>query len=288
MDLDAAEYACVKQTVKDIFDGQTSPALICEAGSSVYRIRRNPENRPRKVKDLREPSAYQVTGFQRCNPPQRPIFYASNRLFTAALETDIQEGDNIYLTRWKLDRPMHCSVGIFSRYYEEVAEINNTIPETSKDLAEFFEFIFTRRVHNTFSNEYKITSAIAEMLTADHDAPEATSEFRSSTGHIALTYKSVVDRLLMGSEEGENFSFHPTLVDEFLSLAETIEAKVTSREGNDICLEILDYSNTLFGQKINWTNDPTAVSFSKELSKSSGSYEGMKWTIRAPSKLTEV
>lgn len=278
MDLEKADYSYVKDIVKRTFDAQMAPALICEAGSSFYRVRRNPHSKPEKVKDLREPPASKVVGFQRCNPPKKPIFYASNRLLTAALEVDILEGDIVYLTKWNLNRPMHINVGVSSTYYEDNDGINRLIPESSKEIIDFFELLFTRKIHETFSHDYKITSAISEMLTAEHTPQRDGSEFRSSGGHIALTYKSVVDRTVVGTEEGENFSFHPKLVDEFMSLTEIIEAQVTSRNGMDFCLEIRDFSNTIDDEEINWSNDPTSVSFSNVLTNGFGSYEGFTWT----------
>lgn len=282
MNLKDSEFTYVKTVVKKIFDAQIAPALTLESGSSFYRVRSNPSHKPHEIKDIREPPWEVVTGFQRCNSPSYPIFYASNRVLTAALETNISDGDVIYFSQWKLSKPMRCTMAVFSEAYEGNSKLVETIPPSSLDLIEFFEIFFTRPVHETFSEQYKITAAITEMLTADAqpldtetlENTNADRQFFSTEGHMAIAYKSVVDNV-----DGNNFAFHPSLVNEFMFPANIVEAEVISRENNNIILKILDFSNRFENQKIVWSNDPSSIPFIKFESNNVVKYEGMKWMI---------
>lgn len=275
MNLETAEYPYVKKVVRELFDSHKAPARPLATGSPFYRFRTDTTTKPLLVNELREPPFELVTGYQRCNSAGSPIFYSSNRPLTAALESNIEADKVVYLSQWRLLKSMECNVAVIAQHYEEVEDYENQIPAKSRDLIEFFEFIFTRPIHETFSNHYKITAAIAEMLTAEHSAANTPNNRLSSEGHMALCYKSVVD-----FEEGQNYSFHSTLVNEFLSIQDVIEVKVISRNGPNICLEIQDYSNTFEDGNVLWSNDPSAVPFFDLLTNGSGVHEDITWTTK--------
>jgi len=279
LDLKRAEYTYVKTVVKSLFNGQVAPALKIDAGGAFYRVRKNPPRKPSKLIEIREPPWEFVTGFQRCNSPGKPVFYASNRILTAALETNVVDGDTVYMSQWFLTKPMRCNVAVMSELYDEHKEIDEILTSASIELIEYFETLFTRPVHDTFSEQYKTTAAISEMLTGEFSraliSPEVDDAFLSSDGHMGLAYKSVVDRA-----EGENLALHPTLVTEFCSIGNVIEARIISRSDSDIVLEVLDFSDTVTDGVLSWSNDPRSIPFLDFSNGGSINYEGMKWIAK--------
>lgn len=279
LDLRRADYSYVKSLVKNLFHNHVAPSFYLDTGSPFYRVRLNPPSKPTEEKDLREPPRTSITGYQRCNSPGNPIFYASNRILTAALEVGAAENDTVYFSKWILTKPMSCSVAISSEMYECHPDIQRVVPERSIDIIDYFETLFTRPIHDTFSEQYKITAAISEMLTGEYTrallGQDDEGDVVSSDGHMGLIYRSVVD-----VAEGKNFAFHPTLVDEFLVVEFVLEARVVSSANNKFVVEVMDFSDDFVGKSIGWSGNPRSIPFFDFSADSAIDLEGIKWVLK--------
>jgi len=274
MDLERAEYAYVKCIVNRLSDGSKFTKRPVAANSPFYRVRSNPCKKPLEVKDLREPPKADVKGFQRCNGPGQPRFYSSNRILTAALEAKVSDGDTVYLSRWFTKRDIECATSVLS---DVQGKVRHLMAEPDKKLIEYFESEFTRRIHKTFSGQYKLTAAISEVLTALNCSNTGDENQASAQRPLGIAFKSVVDL-----EGGINFSFHPSLIDEFFLLKDIIEAKVLRRNDKELDLEVLGYSDTVSDEKIDWATGCKPVPFLDFSNGGSVRYDGITW-IRSSS-----
>jgi hypothetical protein len=150
------------------------------------------------------PPSRLVTGYQRCNSPGNSVFYLSASPETAIFEVRPSVGDNVFLA---IFRPICDLVANFN--FEKLSDcIDETDSAIEIAVKTFFDTLFTRRVHSTFSNDYVITAALSEIFL------EKTAKGITGCGEkvdsMGLAYPSVVNI------SGEiNFAFRSSMIENF-------------------------------------------------------------------------
>lgn len=214
------------------------------ASELFFRARVNPISRPELVSDLGPPPAASVTGFQRCNRPGYPMFYTASRRITALLESRVSAGDLVYLSQWigKRGLPINNS---FDESEQVFGQENWSI--RSQAVYAYFDTIFTRRIHSTFSDDYIFTAAATQQFTCSFPANE---DFNiKNNGVVGLRYPSVVD-----IERSYNTVFHPEQFGEF-DLLHVAEMEITEVGDDDVRATLLDTALVFAGGQIAWSGD---------------------------------
>ena len=274
LDVEKADYNYIKKIVSEMNLGLTT--LVVNSGLShyIYRVRVNPRKKPLILKELKAPPAKSVKSFQRCNPPNHPMFYASSKRATALLECDVNVGDIVYLSQWRVDKEFALNYTFHSdpSLKNSTNQLKPTLVE--EILLTYFETLFTRPIHKVFSGQYKITSAITEQLTKKFKLGVNDNIHIHPDGYVGLYYPSVVD-----IERGYNIALHPKIVDNSLTLAHVMEARVTERNDLNVTIEVTDNSNTIDEERIIWSGDPNKVPLSRTGSSTIYIHDGGKWLL---------
>ena len=263
------DYAYIKSLIKEMH--KRSSTIILNSGLSnyLYRVRINPPTKPNCTSELREPSAHYVSGFQRCNIPEQPMFYSANRRITAILECNPVVDDVLYLGQWRVDKRF-----AFNSIFRPELLGDIKLNQYDERLIDYYDTVFTRHIHSTYSSQYKITAAITDKLTKRYPPGNDDGFEISELGNVALSYPSVVD-----IEDGHNMVLYPEMVDECLNLAHVMEAQVISRSGNKVSIEITDNSNVINNGVITWSGDPTAVPLDSEGKSTIYVSDGNTWRL---------
>jgi len=150
----------------------------------------------------------------------------------------------LYLGRWAVIRPFSI-LPLVSGDLEETTGLGliNT----------FFETKFSQPIYETYSSQYKITSAITECLIGsfvNESDIENVPEF-AKCGIGALGYPSVSDGY--GSD---NLAIKPHIVDNYIKLNYVEELKINFKQGNEPTFEKMDFSSKFDQGKIEWAGEP--------------------------------
>ncbi len=247
LDLTKSDYKTLKSKVQRITEGMATVIGLTGGGEAFFRVRRNPPAKLTTLTDLGPPPAQYVTGFQRCNAPSEPMFYVASRRSTALAETRVERGDRIYLSQW---------IGLdqipFNRLFDAdlTDEWQAKIAETSSEVQTYFETLFTRRIHATFSDDYKITAAIADHLTTGFTKSDRQKVHDDQT--VALRYPSVATK-----NGSYNTIMHPSFAADRLKPLHVMEIEIMGVNGDSFACRILDNAFTFDGDLIIWTDDPS-------------------------------
>jgi len=195
------------------------------------------KNKPVDVKLLGYPPKELVTNFQRCNPPNSPMFYCSVDPAVVCSELGMQPHEKLYLSKWSIAEKFFCA-----RISPNDDEYENS-PENELIFG-FFETKFLQPIHETYSSQYKITSAICEVLTTGN----INGDLRTNGG---LTYPSVAH-----SSRSENLAIQPHVVDRCLRLDWVEELSIEAVSDNGISYKITDSSTSFENGLIAWTGKP--------------------------------
>lgn len=239
---DAVDFGYIKKIYSRMTDGFASVVAATPGHELFFRSRIMNSGRPAGADDLSAPPPGKVTGFQRCNRPGVPMFYASSKRITALLEVRPSIGDIIYLSEWMGDAEIPVNVTLDGADDKFIA----LSPELDCIIQAHLETIFTRRVHSTFSNDYKLTAAITELFTAKF--PPDDIRFIRSDGLVGIRYPSVFDYT-----NSYNTALPSALAKDRMKLNHVIEAKVTGIEGDGVSLEVLDNAFDFDGKTIIWS-----------------------------------
>lgn len=243
MDLARADYGYIKQKVVELIDGFAYFVRQAQSGESLFRVRPNPPSRPVRRSDLGAPPPEAVRGFQRCNPPGVPYFYAASRRITALKESRVSLGDVVYLSEWGGAYPFPaCLVFDPKKLPMDGADASNNVVQA------YFDTLMTRRVAADFSDEYKLTAAITEQFTTKHFGGDASSV--GEDGSLAVVYPSVFDR-----ESSFNWAMPAAFAVERLMLRHVTELVVV-KAPDGMGFRALDNAITLDGENLTWTGDP--------------------------------
>ncbi|NTB99093.1 RES family NAD+ phosphorylase [Agrobacterium tumefaciens] len=270
-----ASYTAITQTYRNIMHGMTLVAGKLGGGELFYRVRKTGGYKPNSVKELHAPPANLVTGYQRCNPPGIPMFYGASKRIGAIYETRVEAGDTICLSQWIGNESIPVNKIFDSEENQEILGVERSSIEGPNDdiLLAYLDTQFTKRIHTTFADDYKFTSAIAQELTCGFTPDEKRGI--KDDGFIALKYPSVLNANL-----SYNTAMHSSFAADRLELIHVMEIKVLSINGTEVDIEIIDTSNDIQNGCIIWSgrtdlvpeiiSEPRGVPFI---------FDGRRWSL---------
>lgn len=241
MNLDTVDYAYVKKMIARLTNGLSMIVQSRGGADCLFRVRRGAQKKISNISEILSPPPSAVSNYQRCNAPGEPLFYAASTRMAAIKESRTECGEIIYLGQWINHTNYPVNVVLMS----DISNYNFVYREAEKVLYPYFDAIFTRRVHSTFSNDYKLTSALSEQLMT-----RVPKEIKGvgDDGLVAMKYPSVAN---LGSNI-HNTVMHPDFVKKHIQLKHLMEAEVI-KKGDDVSLKILDTATVFSDGIINWT-----------------------------------
>jgi hypothetical protein len=246
IDLSKANFRTLQGEIRKLTQGVSVPIQMSPSTEFYFRVRKNPGSRIATIKELAAPPAALVTGFQRCNGPAEPIFYAASDRLTALKETRVTVGDIVYLSQWIAKQGMPFNQ-VFAPNGKDGDFDRLTPSETT--IYTFFDAHITKQISPDFSDDYKLTAAIAKhFMTNFTPGPEFDIRDDRSVG---LRYSSVLSR-----DTAFNVSFKPKFAEERLQLCHIVEGRVVAiGEGGEPKLEVLDNADDFSDGKVVWSGN---------------------------------
>jgi len=209
-------------------------------GQSFYRVRKDAPEKITDIRDLKSPPADKVKGYQRCNRLGKPMFYASDHLETALVESNVKVGDEVYLCKWVCRQ----AIPINHTMVPALSNPDHVVEEGEEFVVNYLRKRFIEQIDESFSCKYKLTACVAEFLSTGY--PETLKFNIAKDGLTGFVYTSVKD------SSKNNVALHPAIVDRSLVLVQVVQATVTSVEGSSYGLEYLDISGPIESSAINW------------------------------------
>ncbi|MQB43035.1 RES family NAD+ phosphorylase [Rhizobium sp. ICMP 5592] len=245
LDPKRAWYSAIEATYQRLTNGLSIVVGTAGGGELFYRVRKTGGEKPRFISELQAPPAKYVTGFQRCNPPGVPMFYAASRRIGALIESRVTVGETVYLSEW-IGRDNIPVNRIFDGEYQ------STLSGDNDDLIiTYLDTQFTRRIHETFADDYKFTAAIAQQLTSKFEPGHHNI---AEDGYVALKYPSVLDL-----ELSHNTAMPASFAAERLDLLHVMELRVISSCATDVVVEVTDTAVRFDDGSLQWTSNPNLV-----------------------------
>jgi|CXWL01.1.fsa_nt_gi hypothetical protein len=225
IDLDKADH---KYLVSLIWSASTNVRMpLGYKGIETYfRARICNSKKIDKVSELGAPPAELITGYQRCNPPGVPMFYAASKRLTALLECNAQEEDIIYLGQW-----VNNNYAPINRIFSQSDAELQSFSEIDIIFHSYLETLFTRQIHKTFNNEYKLTAAATEVLTTNYpenipfQTPDGKTTLIQTEGTAGLYYPSITNK-----SDSYNTVFHANFANANFKLIHVTQLKVTKKQ----------------------------------------------------------
>lgn len=249
LDVNRERYQDIVPIIRNAIAGIRISVSLTPSTELYFRARVSQFHKPTKIAELAAPPAELVHGFQRCNPPGISMFYSTSKRITALLECGAGIGDKVYLGQWMNQKPAPVN---------HILSMGD-VPESHKDLTvnehivhTYFDTLFTRPVHETFSNVYKLTAAVTEVLTTGF-ASESEQDIRTDQT-IGIRYPSVVD-----IAESYNTAFHADFATERFVLCHAMELTIKEINQKNIKVEITDNAVEFLEGEILWLGNPDAV-----------------------------
>jgi len=275
IDPKSASYDSILSIFTKITDGLNVVVGIAGGGELFYRARVASE-KPVKITELHAPPAHLVCGYQRCNPPLTPMFYAASQRAGALLETRVCEGDTVYLSQW-IARNLIPVNRIFDSEENQAVDgkLAAALSGPNDDLLfTYLDTQFTKRIHASFADDYKFTAAIAQFLTCNFNKDD--DHTIGDDGHVALKYPSV-----LGLDTWHNTAMHAEFASERLDLLHVMELKVLSVDDNSIRIDILDTATSFEAGVISWSSNPSLVPTLLEKDRAVPFiFDGRKWNLQ--------
>lgn len=245
---DVSEYKTIKMIYQRLFAGIKTVVGTTSGGDVFFRARTNPPSKPSLVAEIAAPPASSVTGYQRCNAPHQPLFYCSSRRITALLECRIKVGDTVYLSQWigksKLPINMIFDTNEDHGFFRKVSEAESI-------LYTHLDAIFSQRIHDTFSNDYKFSAAVYEQLTRKFESGRFGIE---QDGCVGIRYPSVIDL-----EDSFNIAFPAHFTPDRIEPLFLMELRVERIDGNDVTVSLLDTAFDFSSGSIRWTGNRFSI-----------------------------
>lgn len=241
-DLRTADYAYLVARVGELIKGIPMQAATVQPGTTLYRGVIYAE-KPINVGCLSYPPAHLVKNYQRCNGPGSPMFYCSVDRAAVFAELDAQLGDKVYLSKWTINKEF-----FFFRVPPDTTDEMKDDAAFSK-IETFFETRFAQPIHETYSEQYKLTAAITEKFSTGDLLGDAAIVNGRVLG--AVVYRSVAH-----TPRSDNIAIRPPVVDQCLQLTDVQEIEVLSRDGDSRTVRETDFSSDFAGDKINWAGRP--------------------------------
>jgi RES domain len=271
LNLDVADYDYLVRRVGRLIVGIPLYGSSIQPETRLYRARKS-LSKPKSIADLGAPPAELIVSYQRCNPPNEPMFYCSTHQATACYEVDAKPGDLIYISCWT----------VCKKFFFQIIPPDRL--RTSDDnrlalLATFFETKFTQPIHQTFSSQYKITAAIADRLTAKEFSLTISN---SSSGHKlhedgvgCIMYPSVAYL-----KDADCLAIRPKIVESCLALSYVEEWQITSICCGELSVNRIDMSSSFDEGKILWAGKPLYWTLSNPGQVATATLEHDGWVMR--------
>ncbi|MGP3659719.1 hypothetical protein [Burkholderia glumae] len=241
-DLKVADYSYLVARVGELIKGIPMQAATVRPGTTLYRGVIYAE-KPMNVGYLSYPPAHFVKNYQRCNGPRSPMFYCSVDSAAVFAELDAQPGDKVYLSKWTINKEF-----FFFRIPPDTTDDMKNDAAFSK-IETFFETRFAQPIHETYSEQYKLTAAITEKFSSGDLLGDAAAINGRVLGAIA--YRSVAH-----TPRSDNLAIRPFIVDQCLQLTEVQEVEVIGKEGDLRTVRETDFSSNFEDGEINWAGRP--------------------------------
>lgn len=246
LDVDRVEYPYLVSLIRKASKGVAVP--VYRKTELYFRARIYNGPHLTKVSDFGAPPAEMVSGFQRCNPPGKPMFYSASKRINALLECDVRPGDTVYLGQWICKEPPPVNT-VLSPIDDA---LTSEISKSDEVFYTYIDTIFTRPIHESFSNHYKITAAATEVLTTSF-IPDEPNDIRHD-GTVGLLYSSVAN-----SAAGHNTAFHAVFASERLELIHLMKLKILEKSGRKVNIELLDNAIEFDGGQALWLGNSRAI-----------------------------
>lgn len=255
LNLDITDYKTIKENVSSLMTGMSVECVDVPSTEQLFRIRLNPGSKPNDVREIGAPPASLVTGFQRCNPPECPMFYSASTRNTALRECRAKPGDRFYLSQW-MPKTTYPAIVTLSR---SLSDMHAAYSNRDITIYSYFDTLFTRRVHETFSKDYMLTAAFAELLRAKTKRPNSDGSMFDH--YVSLRYPSVA---AIGTGV-YNTVMHAGWAEDVLSLNHVMEGTVTRESDGNFDIEISDNAVDFCDGIIHWTGDRRRVPLLKTM-----------------------
>lgn len=267
MDLARADYKSIVKKLREASKDTTIP-LISSTGI-YFRARICNSGEVDHISQLWAPPPSSVVGYQRCNPPGVPMFYAASNRQAALIEIGAQDEDLVFLSQWISKSPLPIN-RIFTPQ----------LPEETKDLSprdmlfnNYLDTLFTRQIHESFSDQYKLTAAATEVLTTKF-VEDSFSDVRMD-GTVGLRYPSVADRF-----KSENTVFHADFARERLELIHVTKLKIVTNSTTNPKIVILDTVLETVDGSLIWQGSPNHIPLPlKDRGRVTIIPNGRSWTV---------
>lgn len=254
LNADVTDYETIKIMMRNLIEGLTVESIDVPSTEQLFRARLNPDSKLMAIKEISAPQADLVTGFQRCNPPGCPMFYTASTRNTALKECNAKPGDRFYLSQW-MPKTTYPAIVTFSSGLSDFDHLRNG---SEINIYSYLDTIFTRRIHKTFSNDYKFTAAFSEILRAR--VTRHMEDGSTWSHYVALRYPSVADI-------GNNFYntvMHPENADKLLCVNHVMEGVVISENNGKYDIEVTDNAVDFSDGIIHWTGDGQKIPLLKQ------------------------
>lgn len=244
MDLDGVDYEYIKSLFKKMTEGVMFVVQLRSGADSLYHVRRTGGTKISKVEEISAPPDSAVVNYQRCNPPGQSRFYAASTRMTAIKESRCEIGEIIYIGQWinKTAYPVSAALSTNEAAFNFESHNHEDILYT------YFDALFTRRIHATFSNDYKLTSALSEILMTN--VPR-NIENVGEDGRVALKFPSTVNH----GVDVHNTVMHPEFLERNFDLMHILECQIIATSTGGITIEIMDTASHFDDGKILWTGN---------------------------------
>ncbi|XVJ47482.1 hypothetical protein ACDZ94_00590 [Pseudomonas sp. UBT] len=241
-DLTAIDYNHLLTQVGILIKGIPLIVQSLPVGTTLYRGRICSE-RLCEVSYLGSPPAELVTSFQRCNGPGKPMFYASVDIAAVFSELNADVGNIVYLSSWIVDREF-----FYFRIPPGAGEGMEDDVAFSK-IETFFETRFAQPVHETFSAQYKLTSAITEKLSTGNVLGPPEQLKGRPLG--AVVYPSVAH-----TSRSDNIAIQTLVAQSCLRLSDVREMEVMERQAESLTVREINFSSNFEDEHIKWLGRP--------------------------------
>lgn len=98
-----ADYSYLTEQISTLLTGSEVMGAVLPKSTVLYRGVCH-RDKPDRVSLLGSPPPEKVLGFQRCNAPNKPMFYASVNDSTVLAEINAQENDRVYISKWMVEK----------------------------------------------------------------------------------------------------------------------------------------------------------------------------------------
>lgn len=171
------------------------------------------------------------------------MFYCSVDSAAVLAELDAQPGDKVYLSKWIITKEFF--------YFRIPPDTTDAFKEDAafSKIETFFETRFAQPIHETYSEQYKLTAAITEKFSTGDLLGDAAMVNGRVLGAVA--YRSVAH-----TPRSDNVAIRPAVVDQCLQLTNVQEIEVVSRDGDSRTIRETDFSSDFAEGRINWAGRP--------------------------------